>query len=278
MKSARNTMTRLFQIDAFSSALFAGNPAAVVPLDQPLSTPLMHAIAAENNLSETAFFWPEPGEADFRLRWFTPEAEVDLCGHATLATAWLLQHELGWTKSRVSFATRSGILQARWTVAGRTQIDLPSRPIEAATAPAALLEGLGAAPEQVYCGANWLCVYPSEDHIRQLQPGMEPLTRIGPHGVIVTAPGESVDFVSRYFVPAYGIDEDPVTGSAHCDLFPYWSARLQRDHLHARQLSARGGDLELSWNDDQHSRVLLSGDCRLYLRGQINLPDDITAG
>lgn len=270
-------MPSLFQIDAFSSTLFAGNPAAVVPLSQALDTQLMQTIAAENNLSETAFFWPDSGSADFHLRWFTPAAEVELCGHATLATAWLLQHELGWSSPGLSFATRSGILHARALPSGQMQIDLPSRSSQPAPAPPALLEGLGCDPEQVLLGANWLCVYPSEEHIRQLEPTMEALTRIGPHGVIVTAPGDAADFVSRYFVPAYGIDEDPVTGSAHCDLFPYWSARLQQTHLRARQLSARGGDLELTWKDEQHTRVLLSGNCRLYLRGQINLPDGITA-
>lgn len=270
-------MPSLFQIDAFTSTLFAGNPAAVVPLSQALDAELMQRIAAENNLSETAFFWPDSGTADFQLCWFTPQSEVELCGHATLATAWLLQHELGWKAPSISFSTRSGVLHAQAAPGGRVQIDLPARPSQPATPPPALLQGLNREPEQVLCGANWICVYAQESDVHQLQPVMEPLTRIGPHGVIATAPGSSVDFVSRYFVPAYGIDEDPVTGSAHCDLFPYWSARLHKEQLHARQLSARGGELELSWKDAQRSRVLLSGDCRLYLRGNISLPDDTTA-
>lgn len=255
----------LFQIDAFTDSVFAGNPAAVCPLDAWLSDPQMQAIAAENNLSETAFFVPK-GEG-FGLRWFTPTCEVDLCGHATLATAHLLLNRLEPTRSAVTFETRSGKLTVK-RESDLLAMDFPAKPAAEVAPDAGLVEAVGGRPEKVLAADNFLVVYASAAEVRGLRPRMADLVAFGPRGVIATAPGEDCDFVSRFFAPAHGIPEDPVTGSAHCTLIPYWSARLGKAELHARQISRRGGEL---FCRDEGPRVRIAGRAVLYLEGTICL-------
>lgn len=264
------TPVPIYQIDAFTQRVFGGNPAALVPLESWLPDAQLQSISAENNLSETVFLVRSEGtDADFAMRWFTPTHEVELCGHATLASAWWLFHHGGWAAESVTFDTQSGVLSAQ-RYGSQVEIDLPSRPSEPdMSARDELAAALGCAPTEVRRGANWIAVFDDESSVRTLNPDFRALTALHPLGVIVTAPGEQVDIVSRYFAPSFGIDEDPVTGSAHADLAPYWSARLNKDQLSARQLSARGGELELHFDAQ---RVKLRGDCRLFLRGEILLP------
>jgi predicted PhzF superfamily epimerase YddE/YHI9 len=251
----------LYQVDAFASEVFRGNPAAVCPLGSWLPDATLQAIAAENNLPETAFFVREGGS--YRLRWFTPTMEVELCGHATLASGFVLLKQDGTAK----FLTRSGPL-AVTRRGDLLTLDLPALPASPMEPPAALIRGLGAAPRETLRAANWLAVLDSEETVRALAPDFASLARLHPYGVIVTAPGDTVDFVSRYFGPSFGIPEDPVTGSAHCTLTPYWSARLGKAKLGARQLSARGGELAC---EDLGARVALTGRCVLYLDGAITV-------
>lgn len=260
----------LYQVDAFSSRVFGGNPAAVVPLESWLGNEVMQAIAAENNLAETAFFVPQPagGEADFHLRWFTPTVEVELCGHATLATSWLLFNELGFAGDSLRFASRSGVLLAQRSGDG-VCIDLPARRSEPQACPEALAAGLGTPPVAVRSGSNLIALFNSEAEIAAIQPDFTVLAGLHPQGVIVTAPGDEVDVVSRYFAPSFGINEDPVTGAAHADLAPYWCERLGRQQFSARQISRRVGELAVELAGE---RVLLSGDAVLYLRGEIEVP------
>lgn len=269
----------IYHIDAFTPRLHGGNPAAVMPLRGWLPDAQLLALAAENNLSETAFLVAagnsEPG-ADFLLRWFTPAAEVDLCGHATLASAWVLFEHGGWATPQIRFATRSGILVAERASEGGIALDFPERPSQAAEPPAALLEGLGRPPALTRVGVNWIAIYDSQAEVAALRPDFRRLAELGEHGVIATAPGDEVDVVSRYFVPSYGIDEDPVTGSAHCDLAPYWCERLGREAFSARQISARGGELDVQ-RDAASGRVRLRGDCVLYMQGQV-MPLGTAAG
>jgi len=253
----------LYQIDAFTSRLFAGNPAAVCPLDEWLPDAVMQAIAAENNLAETAFF--VRGAEHYSLRWFTPAAEVDLCGHATLASAWLLFHELGHDQDQVVFETRSGAL----TVVREGEalrMDFPAQPATPREPPAALIEGLGVTPREVLAADDYVAVLEDDTAVRSLTPDLRTLAQLDLRGIIVTARGTGADFVSRFFAPAKGVDEDPVTGSAHCTLAPYWRERLGRDRLLGQQLSRRGGDVDCEVIGE---RVLLRGRCRLYLRGTI---------
>lgn len=275
MNPTMATTLRIYQVDAFSSALFAGNPAAVVLLETALPDAVMQQIAAENNLSETAFLCPASAaaraEADFSLRWFTPTHEVALCGHATLASAWVLMNAGLWPQPTVRFATRSGTLEAHHA-GDDIRIDLPARDSTPDMPPEDLRQGLGQPPRSVRSGANWIAVYDDEETVRALRPDFAALARLHPRGVIVTAPGRDSDIVSRYFVPSFGIDEDPVTGSAHCDLAPFWCAHFGRDALSARQLSSRGGALTLRWDRDS-GRVHLEGQCALYLSGWIHLPE-----
>ena len=254
----------LYQVDAFTSQLFKGNPAAVCPLERWLPDETLQAIAAENNLSETAFFVPN-GE-HYALRWFTPVCEVDLCGHATLAAAWVILERLNRDAEEAVFDTRSGVL----TVArdgDRLSMDFPSRPPKFCDPPPGLLEALGGEPLEVLRGQYYLVVYGSEQEIRALDPDFRALAKIG-DGVIVTAPGDEADFVSRFFAPALGVDEDPVTGSAHCTLVPYWTVRQGKWWFEARQLSARGGELHC---EDHGERVTIAGRAVLYLEGAIYL-------
>lgn len=252
-----------YQIDAFSPTIFSGNPAAVVPLSEWLPDTLLQAIAAENNLSETAFFAPE-GEG-WRLRWFTPVAEVDLCGHATLASAHVLFQHLGVTAERILFHTRSGELTVRRD-GDRLEMDFPARSSTPCIPPDDLLQGLGHPPLEVLASDDYIAVYASEAEIRALMPDMAALARLDRRGVIVTAPGDTADFVSRFFGPKFGIPEDPVTGSAHCELMPYWARRLGHDRLRAFQCSARGGELDCTLVGE---RVRLAGQACTFMVAQI---------
>jgi predicted PhzF superfamily epimerase YddE/YHI9 len=255
----------LYQVDAFTSRVFGGNPAAVVPLDAWLPDATLQAIALENNLSETAFFVKE-GEG-YRLRWFTPAQEVDLCGHATLASAYVLFHHLARGLQRVEFASRSGPLkvarEGEWLV-----MDFPSRPPRAFTPPLELAQVLGASPREVLVSRDWVAVFDSEAQVRELKPDLMRLAQLDTFAVTVTAPGQEVDFVSRFFAPRVGVPEDPVTGSAHCSLVPYWAKRLGKTRLSARQVSARGGELRCEERED---RVHIAGQAVLYLEGVITL-------
>ena len=264
----------LFQVDAFSDRVFAGNPAAVCPLDTWLPDDRLQAIAAENNLSETAFFVPRDG--GFELRWFTPTVEVELCGHATLASGFVIATLLRPGSDRIEFDTRKA---GRLTVtrdADLFTLDFPARPASPAQPHSDLVAALGGPqPEQILLSAgnhgegNYLVVYRSESDVRSLRPRFADLAGPQGCGVIVTAAGtDGIDFVSRYFAPAAGIDEDPVTGSTHCTLTPYWAARLGKDMLHARQVSARGGALTCTLRGD---RVLIAGGAVLYLEGSIHV-------
>jgi len=256
----------IYQVDAFTDSVFAGNPAAVCPLDAWLDDDVLQAIAAENNLSETAFFVPE-GDG-FRLRWFTPTIEVDLCGHATLATAHVIFEHLRPQRESIVFQSKSGPLVVTRD-GGRIRLDFPAIPAEPAEPPSGLIEALGATPMELLRARKLLAVFESEDEVRNIAPDFEALKRTAPYGIVISAPGKQHDFVSRFFHPAIGIPEDPVTGAAHCVLTPYWAKRLGKTVLHARQISERGGDV---WCELHGSRVHLTGHAVLYLRGEIDVP------
>ena len=256
----------LYQIDAFTDRLFGGNPAAVCPLERWLPDAVMQAIAAENNLSETAFF--VPGGDGFELRWFTPEREVDLCGHATLATGHLLLRHLDPDRESVAFSTRSGRLEVNRD-GDLLVLDFPAYPPRAVDAPAGLFEALGHDAEAVLQGNYLMVVYRDERAVRALEPDFSAMVRAGLDEAITTARGVDCDFVSRFFAPGYGIPEDPVTGSAHCTLVPYWAGRLGKARLHARQVSARGGELYCELRDD---RVRIAGRAVTFLEGTIDVP------
>lgn len=260
---------RLYQVDAFSSKVLGGNPAAVCPLTAWLDDPTMQAIAEENNLSETAFFVPK-GES-YSLRWFTPRYEVDLCGHATLAAAFVIFTEIGAKDNRVRFESRSGPLEVM-QMGGRLSMDFPALKMTAvASPPALLIEGLGAPPREVFRvteDTNYFAIYGSEEQVRGINPDLARLEQLHPYGVAVSAPGKNSDCVTRYFAPSYGIPEDPVTGSIHCALVPYWSNRLNKKNICARQLSKRAGELFCS---SLGNRVRISGYATKYLEGVICL-------
>ncbi|BAP87647.1 phenazine biosynthesis protein PhzF family [Burkholderiales bacterium GJ-E10] len=256
----------LYQIDAFAERVFAGNPAAVCPLDHWIDDATMQAIAAENNLSETAFFVPASDDsAD--LRWFTPRAEVDLCGHATLASAHVWFAHLGHAGPEVTFRTRGGVLRVRRAAQG-LQMDFPVLRTAPCEAPAGLFAALGAQPSHVLRGRDLIAVFDDERQISAVHPDFAALAKLDVLGILITAPGKDCDFVSRCFAPSVGVDEDPVTGSAHCGLAPYWTQRFGRNRLFARQLSRRGGALHCEVRGD---RVLLEGNAVDYLRGEIIL-------
>jgi predicted PhzF superfamily epimerase YddE/YHI9 len=252
-----------YVVDAFADGPFTGNPAGVCPLTDWLPDDVLQKIAAENNLAETAFFAKE-GDA-FRLRWFAPAAEVDLCGHATLAAAHVLYDVLGERESPLRFLTRSGLLTVE-RQADRLQLDLPQLPLVPSEIPPVLLEGLGVSPTAVYRAMDWVCIFDEESVVRTLAPNLESLKRLDLRGVLVTAPGEDSDYVLRCFGPGVGIPEDPVTGSAQSMLAPYWAGRLKKTTLVVRQLSARGGTLFCEVAGD---RVKVSGYARTYLKGTI---------
>ncbi len=263
---------KYFMVDAFTSQPFGGNPAAVVPLEQWLPDALMQQIAAELNLSETAFFAPE---ADgFRLRWFTPAVEIDLCGHATLASAHVLFTELAPGRDTVRFFSQSGPLSVH-LADGRLALDFPSRPPIPVDDPALLSRvtaALGAAPRALLRSRDLCAVYDTAEEVRAMAPDsakVAALVDVGIRAISVTAPGEGdVDFVSRFFTPVDGIAEDPVTGSAHCHLIPYWAERLGKTELRARQVSKRGGELWCRLHDE---RVEIAGDAVLVAQGVLRL-------
>lgn len=255
---------KIYQVDAFTSQLFGGNPAAVVPLTEWLADDILQNIATENNLSETAFFLPI-GE-QYALRWFTPTAEVNLCGHATLATAHIIYKHLGYKKAQIQFSTHSGILAVEKTSSGYT-MNFPTDQLEEALSMAKVLEETGIYALSAYAGRDDLLVeVDSEKTVAQLNLDMSVVSKIAKRGLIVTAQGETVDFVSRCFFPNYGIDEDPVTGSAHTTLTPFWAHKLGKNKLSARQISARGGAISCELQDD---RTVLSGQAVTYLVGDI---------
>jgi PhzF family phenazine biosynthesis protein len=257
----------LFQVDAFTSKVFAGNPAAVCLLDSWLEDSVLQAIAAENNLSETAFL--VANELGYDLRWFTPLTEVVLCGHATLASAYVLFKCLRWPQQSIRFRTRkSGELIV--TKQKRLfEMDFPARLTYSLDAPAGLTEALCVNPQQVLGSEeDLLVILDSEAAVRSVRPDFAVLDSITDRGVIITARGDRSDFVSRFFAPRVGIPEDPVTGSAHCVLIPYWAGMLGKNDLHAFQVSKRGGEI---FGRNLGGRVLISGRAALYLKGSISL-------
>ncbi len=258
----------LYQVDAFARRLFEGNPAAVVPLEAWLPDAVMQAIAMENNLSETAFFVLQ--EQGYHLRWFTPAVEVDFCGHATLAASHVLYEELGYAGNRIDFRTRVGRVSVSRVPTGY-EMDAPADMLEKITVPPPLEEALGIKIEELYQGReDLLAIVGSEQHIKGLEPDFALLARHTPRGILVSAEGNNEDFVSRCFFPNAGVNEDPVTGSAHTTMAPYWGKRLGKNVLEARQLSARGGQIQCRLEGD---RVRLSGQAVTYLRGKIYLPE-----
>lgn len=257
----------IYQVDAFAEKLFGGNPAAICPLTEWLPDATMQAIAAENNLAETAFFVREG--ADYALRWFTPAVEVDLCGHATLASAHVVFAFLEPERASVNFRTlKAGTL----TVARHgdmLMMDFPARPATAVESPPGLLAALGGSPREVLKARDHMVVYASAAEVAALKPDFAALGRLDCWAATATAPGEDgTDFVSRFFAPRQGIDEDPATGSSHCTLVPYWAARLGKRELKARQLSRRVGTLTCALNGD---RVAIGGRTVLYLEGKITV-------
>jgi PhzF family phenazine biosynthesis protein len=255
----------LYQVDAFTDAVFAGNPAAVCPLEAWLPDDLLQAIASENNLSETAYFVAE-GDG-YRLRWFTPAAEVDLCGHATLATAHVIATILDPEVSELRFQTRSGLLTVARSGDGYA-MDFPAIVGEPSPQATAVAEALGAQPIAVFQAMDVMAVLETESEVLALKPDFARLAKIDTRGVIATAPGGAVDFVSRFFAPLHDIPEDPVTGSAHSMLTPYWAERLGKTKMTARQVSARGGELTV---EDRGERVVIGGKAALFMVGQITV-------
>jgi len=259
-------MVKIFQVDAFTGELFKGNPAAVCPLKKWLPDETMQAIAAENNLSETAFFIP--GEDGYDLRWFTPTTEVDLCGHATLATAHVLFEELNHDSIGVLFNTKSGILTVTKIEPGM-RMDFPVDTPKEIDGNLLINQGIGITPQKVLKGkSDYLAILSSQEELEKIQPNFSVIAQLKSRGLVVSAPGRDVDFVSRCFFPQSGVDEDPVTGSAHTMLTPYWSDLLKKDTLSARQISKRGGKLVCAI---ENNRVLLYGQAKTYLRGEIEV-------
>ena len=263
----------IYQVDAFASQVFSGNPAAVMPLEEWLPDDTMQKLALENNLSETAFLVPLPEEADedFHIRWFTPGTEVPLRGHATLASAWVIFNKLGWKKGQIRFQSKSGPLGVKQTDNGWLELDFPNLASEERPTPSQILEALEDAPATslfVPNDTNYLVVLKDEAAVKAALPDIRKLKELGNQGVIITAPGEDCDFVSRYFAPGAGIDEDPVTGSIHSVLVPYWAEKLGKDHLLAHQVSARGGVLRCELKGD---RVAIAGQAAFYMEGSVHL-------
>ncbi len=254
----------VFQVDAFTDHVFGGNPAAVCPLEEWLPAATLQAIAAEHNLSETAYLH-RTSAGVYDLRWFTPAVEVDLCGHATLASALVVFEQLEPRLDEVAFDTRSGRLVVR-RLGERLSMDFPARKPIPCDPPHGFETALGAMPEAVLKSRDFVVVFRSEEQVRNLVPDMRLVKQLPSLGLIVTAPGDTVDFVSRFFAPQSGVDEDPVTGSAHSTLVPYWAERLQKRQLHALQVSRRGGEL---WCEDRGDRVEIAGQAVLYSRGTI---------
>ena len=255
----------LYQIDAFADKVFSGNPAAVIPLEKWIETGLMQQIAAENNLAETVFFVPE--NDGFHIRWFTPELEIDLCGHATLAAAYVLYYFLGYDKPMIRFQSKSGpLLVCR--EGELLCLDFPSWMPERLTEyPDELISGLKIATHAgVYKKRDYIVELETEQDVLNVRPDFTLLNKIDVIGIIITAPGKHCDFVSRFFAPNCGIPEDPVTGSSHSQLIPFWSEKLGKTKMYAKQLSARGGD---NWCELKGDRVIMKGKGAIYMKGEI---------
>lgn len=258
---------KIYQVDAFTNKLFGGNPAAVCVLEDWLADDLMQNIAAENNLSETAFIVPKGN--DFEIRWFSPPVEVDLCGHATLASAFVLFELLNYRGEEIIFHSRkSGSLKVNKE--GHLLIlDFPTDELMLQSPIQEITDGIGITPKEVYKGRfDYLAVLSSEEELRKVQPDFSSVSKLNSRGLIITAPGNEVDFVSRFFAPQTGINEDPVTGSAHTSLIPYWAKRLNKKDLSAKQLSNRSGELSCELNGD---RVKIGGKAQLYMTGEIRI-------
>ena len=256
----------IYQVDAFASEVFKGNPAAVCPLDEWIDESLMQKIALENNLSETAFFVKKDGV--YEIRWFTPTFEIDLCGHATLASAFVIFEVFQSENEIIKFHShKSGelIVEKNGDI---LTLDFPSRPVKQCEIPDGLIEAVGKQPKEVFKARDYFLVYENEREILDIEPDFSKLLDIDAHGFIVTAKGDSADFVSRFFAPEVGVFEDPVTGSAHCNLIPYWAERLGKTEMFARQISARGGELFCKLDGN---RVKIGGNAVLYLKGEIYL-------
>ena len=258
----------MWQVDAFAERRFEGNPAAVCPLERWLDTAEMQAIAMENNLAETAFFVRE-GD-DHAIRWFTPAVEMDLCGHATLASGWVLMEKLEPSRQEVTFASKSGPLRVFRADHGRLALDFPQRIVQPAEAPAGLAEALGGkAPREVYASRDLFCVFDHASDVRNMQPDFAKIVGLGVHAVVVTAPGDDgYDFVSRFFAPAVGVPEDPATGSAHTNLVPFWASRLGKTTLKGRQVSPRGATFHCELRGD---RVIMAGGAVPVVEGTLLL-------
>jgi len=257
----------IYQVDAFAEKVFKGNPAAVIPLDDWIDDDLMQQVAMENNLSETAFFVKT--EEGYHLRWFTPEYEIDLCGHATLASAYIIKNFLEPHVAEISFSTqKAGVLKAS-AKDGLYTLDFPARMPEPCETPDKLLPSLGISTAvEVLRSRDYVVVLPTEEAVRNVEPDFNLMKELDAIGVIITAKGHEADVVSRCFYPGLGIQEDPVTGSAHCNVVPYWSEKLGKTKLFCQQLSLRGGDLQCELMGD---RVLMGGRCVLYMSGDIML-------
>jgi PhzF family phenazine biosynthesis protein len=256
---------KLYQVDAFTNKVFGGNPAAICPLEEWLDDVKMQNIASENNLSETAFFVKV--DTGFRIRWFTPTSEIDLCGHATLASAFVLFNKLNYPTNKIVFFSKSGSL----TVEKEDDLlilNFPARNPNPIEADKILLNALPIKPTEVLFDKTTICVFENEQQIRSMQPQIQEFLNLNTHGVIITAPGDNVDFVSRFFAPDVGINEDPVTGYAHTLLIPFWAKRLMKQKLHALQVSQRGGEL---FCEDLDARVKISGKAILYMEGEITI-------
>lgn len=256
---------KIYQIDAFTNKVFTGNPAAVCPLDQWINDTMMQNIAQENNLAETAFIVKE--HDSYQIRWFTPTKEVDLCGHATLASAYVIFKYFGRKDDGIKFLSKSGPLYV-CREGEKIALDFPSIPPVTCEMPEYLVKALGVQPETVMRCNNYLAIFNSENQLAAINPDFSLLCKLNLQGVIITAPGDNEDFVSRYFAPKYGIPEDPVTGSAHCTLIPYWANRLKKTQLVAKQISRRGGKL---FCRDRGERVSISGYAVEYLSGFIEI-------
>ncbi|WP_448699975.1 PhzF family phenazine biosynthesis protein [Mucilaginibacter sp. AW1-3] len=260
------TTIPIYQADAFTDQLFGGNPAAICPLTEWLPAETMQKIATENNLAETAYFVKQ--DDGYGLRWFTPEYEIDLCGHATLASAHILFTQLGYTGNSINFYTQKAGTLVVTRNGEKYSLDFPSRPAQPAVAPADLIAALGGkTPVEVLKSRDYMLVYETEQDIADMKPDFNLLGKVGDTvGIMVTAVGNEADFVSRFFAPAAGINEDPVTGSSHCNLIPYWAGKLGKDKLHAYQISSRKGEL---WCENKGDRVLMAGKAVTYLKGEI---------
>lgn len=256
----------LYHVDAFASRLFSGNPAAIVPLETPLDGATLQSVAAENNLSETAFIRFADGR--WTIRWFTPAGEIDLCGHATLASAWVVFHRIDANRRAIEFSSKSGPLRVTRLEDGLLELDFPARPAAPCDPPADLLAGLGGAPRAFLKSRDYMAVFETEAEVRALRPDFPRLARLDATGVIATARGDACDFVSRFFAPSAGVDEDPVTGSSHCTLVPFWSSRLAKTKLRALQVSKRGGELTC---ENRGDRVGIAGRCVPYLEGTLTV-------